>query len=39
MVVKLVFIAVIAFHCNRDERGHCQFQCDVYGWHKESVCQ
>ena len=31
MVVKLVFIAVISFHCKRDERRHCQFQCDVNG--------
>ena len=31
MVVKLVFNTVISFHCDRDERRHCQFQCNVYG--------
>ena len=31
MVVKLVFNAVISFHCDRDERKHCQSQCNVYG--------
>ena len=31
MVVKLVSIAVISFHCDRDERRPCQFQCTVYG--------
>ena len=31
MVVKPVFHAVISFHCDRDERRHCQFQCNVYG--------
>ena len=31
MVVKLVSIAVISFHCDGDERRHCQFQCNVYG--------
>ena len=31
MAVKLVLNAVISFHCDRDERRHCQFQCNVYG--------
>ena len=30
MVVKRVFNAVISFHCDRDERRHCQFQCNIY---------
>ena len=29
MVLKLVFNAVISFHCDRDESRHCQFQCNA----------
>ena len=39
MVVKLVFNAVISFHCDRYERRHCQFQCNAYGRNINSVCQ
>ena len=36
---KTCFNAVISFHCDRDERRHCQSQCNVYGWNIKSVCQ